>query len=152
MNNKKSGKKHTNPNSLPQDGSMLRFGCISLSICWSVPHLLPASYPPHLGRWSRAPAVLRGRICPFWPIPGRLKGILMETNDMLAHACLGGLSAVDLLYGTQQGLHPAEVNGKPLLFTQHGWVHSSCHPPPPPPPQPPPIFWCFFLYAFFFFF
>lgn len=42
----------------------------------------------------------------------------METNDVLAHACLGHPSVLDILYVTRQGLHPAEMHGKTPL-SQH---------------------------------
>ena len=47
----------------------------------------------------------------------------METNDELAHACLGDPSAADILYDTRQGLHHAIRHGKPLLSPSTGSVH-----------------------------
>lgn len=59
----------------------------------------------------------------------------METNDVLAHACLGNPFAVDILCDTWQGLYYAEMHGKPLLSPSTNPVHF--------PPS-----WCFFRRLF----
>lgn len=123
MRKKRPRKKHADPSSFPPSKHALH-GHISLSICWSLSHLLPAFCPTHLVRWSREPVPFRGESAPFAHVMGRLKGILLESNDLLAHACLRIL--LQLTYCVTHGiLHGAEMRGKPLLSLSTNSVHFS---------------------------
>lgn len=55
-------------------------------------------------------------------VMGRPKGILLESNDLLAHACLGRLCSWHIAWHMGV-LHHAEMHGKPLLSLSTNSVH-----------------------------
>lgn len=100
-----------------QGASLFSFALFQSLMCWQ---------PLDLFTWSDgpgSPVPCRGESVPFVHIVGRLKGILLNSNDVLSHACLGNPCVVDILHSTQGALHQAEMRGKPLLSLSTNLVH-----------------------------
>lgn len=87
---------------------------ICLFVCWLVSHLLPAFCPTQWSDGPESPAPCGGAAAPFAHVMRRLKGIWLESNDLLAHAGLG--IRLQLTYCVTHGaLHGAETHGEPPL-------------------------------------